>query len=529
MKKTIAWGRQLFTEIGCANCHELKQQNKQLASTLKATSFQELQSSFSAGCLADTPAGNAPNYQLNKEQRSAIMAGLQSTESQTSAAKIKHSLATFNCYACHERGALGGVTAERNDFFRSSMAEMGDEGRLPPPLDGVGSKLKASWLKEVFDKGAKDRPYMFTRMPQFGSQNVGHLINELKVVDGKVKHEPVTPTLTQRKMKIYGRQIVGSKGLSCIKCHTFNNIKATGIQAISLTSMHQRLEPDWFHEYILNPQKFRRGTRMPAAWPEGQSFLPDILAGETDQQIHATWIYLADGNKAVTPEGLQGNIQELLPTDSPLIYRNFIEGAGSRAIGVGYPEQVNLAFDANQLRLALLWHGKFMDAGRHWSGRGQGFQPPLGVNRLQLPERIPFAQLEDETSAWPQESAREIGYQFQGYRLSKGHPIFLYECGDLNIEDHFQPENDKEFAALNRILTLRAERKPTDWYYLIAQAEKIVDNGKGSFQIDDWKLKVESPEAKPILRKQNNKMELLLKVSEQAAQEDLMIHLRYEW
>ena len=43
---------------------------------------------------------------------------------------------------------------------------------------------------------------------------------------------------------------------------------------------------------------------------------------------------------------------EHVPFEEAIIYRNFIEGAGTRAIGVGYPEKLNLAFDANEMRLA---------------------------------------------------------------------------------------------------------------------------------------------------------------------------------
>ena len=42
---------------------------------------------------------------------------------------------------------------------------MGDEARIPPPLDSVGAKLNADYVKQVIDKGAHDRPYMYTQMP----------------------------------------------------------------------------------------------------------------------------------------------------------------------------------------------------------------------------------------------------------------------------------------------------------------------------------------------------------------------------
>ena len=77
----------------------------------------------------------------------------------------------------------------------------------------------------------------------------------------------------------------------------------------------------------------------------------------------------------------------LVVKQEPIVYRNFITGAGNRGIGVGYPERAHLAFDANDLRLAMIWQGAFMDARRHWTGRGEGFEPAslLRVDWLAFP------------------------------------------------------------------------------------------------------------------------------------------------
>ena len=103
------------------------------------------------------------------------------------------------------------------------------------------------------------------------------------------------------------------------------------------------------------------------------------------KQIEAIWVFLSDGTNAAEPYGLGREPIPLVPRSEAILYRNFIEGAGPRAIGVGYPEKANLAFDANDLRLALIWQGAFIDASRHWTGRGDGFQAPLGDNVLTLP------------------------------------------------------------------------------------------------------------------------------------------------
>ena len=44
-----------------------------------------------------------------------------------------------------------------------------------------------------------------------------------------------------RNTKKEGWQLVGTKGFSCIKCHTFGKFKATGVQSIDMSIMHKRL------------------------------------------------------------------------------------------------------------------------------------------------------------------------------------------------------------------------------------------------------------------------------------------------
>src|SRR5262249_3356818 len=188
----------------------------------------------------------------------------------------------------------------------------------------------------------------------------------------------------------------------------------------------KRVRRDWFHRYVIDPQKFRPGTRMPSSWPNGETFLTDMLGGDTAKQVEAIWVYLSDP-KALLPLGLKKQFIALVPQNEAILYRNCREGAGARAIGVGYPERAHLAFDANDLRLAMIWQGAFLDAARHWTDRGSGFEPPLGDNIVHLPAGVAFAVLGKEGEAWPNKSARDLGYKFLGYRLTPDQrPTFLY-------------------------------------------------------------------------------------------------------
>ena len=249
---------------------------------------------------------------------------------------------------------------------------------------------------------------------------------------------------------------------------------------------------------------------MPASWPNGQVLLPKVLNGDAQTQVHAIWTYLTAGEKAALPVGLLGQPFELIATDEPVIYRNFIAGAGPRAIGIGYPEKVNLAFDANQMRLGLIWHNAFIDASKHWRGRGQGFQQPLGDNVLQLPPGVPFAMLTNVEQPWPQTPARQQGYRFGGYQFNKQRrPTLRYRFTNIQIEDYPFPASAEPFAPLIRQLSFTAKAAAKPMFFRAVTADKIEAFDNNWFQIDDtWRMQIESAsDAQAIIRNSRKQME----------------------
>lgn len=516
-------GQELFASIGCASCHHLKIDNQTIQSTASARKLSEL-SNLTAGCLSDKSNNGIPHYRLSDAQRSQLKAAitnLQESPNDSAHASIHRTMAQFNCYACHVRGKIGGVDESRNEFFTSTMKEMGDEGRIPPPLDGVADKLTAKWLKGILDNGAKDRPYMLTMMPQFGGGNVGHMQAALEEVDQKTEADFPDYELPDSKMKAIGRRLAGEKGLGCIKCHTFDKFKATGIQSIDLTIMSERLRKDWFHRYMANPQVYRPGTRMPAPWPFGQATIRDVLdVGNVEQQVaqqkESVWLFLEDGKKAGIPVGLNKGGIILKPETAPIVYRNFIEGVSPRGIAVGYPEQVNLCFDADTFSLALIWENDFIDASKHWRGRGQGFQPPLGDNVYDLVRGVPFASLENAEATWPNETPAEQGYRFLGYRFnSSRQPIFRYSQNRIAISDAIVPRKaDSNLASFARTLTLESPSPINGLYYRAASASKI-ESVNGSFILDDHlKLTFDGKTSKAaVIRQSGGKTEVLIPIN----------------
>jgi mono/diheme cytochrome c family protein len=503
----VAMGESLYQSTGCAACHQLSIDGQVLESTRPANELVNTNSQ--RGCMAGEVTGTAPRYDLSPAQRSSIAAFMGAGKVATQETTRLHlRMASLNCYACHARGSVGGAELARDAEFRTTMKEMGDEGRLPPPLNGVGDKLRREYIESIVTAGVNERPYMLVNMPGFGAAHASEITRLLVSLDEKHTSLPPVPDVSEEKLKSDGRLLVGDKGLSCVKCHTFGGLGAPGIQAIDLQRMTNRLREDWFHRYLLAPATYRPGTRMPASFPDGKSVLPELFNGEPGQQVRAMWSYLVDGASAREPIGVAQEMIELLPTDRPILYRNFIQGLTPRGIGVGYPEKVHLAWDANRMSLTLLWKGAFIDASRHWVGRGPGNQGPLGDEILTFERAAPLARLENPAAIWP--SAEKGQGKFLGYRLDEHRaPTFRYRMHDVTAEDRPQPIV-KAGNAIGMGRELKLTGKLHGIYFRAAAGKTIEPQADGWYRIDGrYSVRVSG---EPAIRQAGNQSELILAV-----------------
>ena len=529
-------GRELFASLGCANCHVKSVNGERIASTKTAPPLAKVQPG--RGCLAETPASPAVDFSLSKKQSDSIATAVQSAPQEAPATSdlVEAALVRFNCYACHERAGRGGVQPDRNELFTTTVPEMGDEGRIPPHITGVGDKLKVDWTRHLLGNGADDRTYMRTRMPNFGSDNVGFLAQAFADLDARSEVTIPDVELPPHRVESTGRELVGESALSCIKCHNFGEYSGTGIQAIDLLTMTRRLRQDWFFRYMPDPQEYRPGTRMPSAFPNGKSVVRGVLNGDAGQQLASIWKYLELGRKAPAPTGVVTSAIVLAPTDRPIIYRNFLDGLSPRGIAVGYPEKANIAFDAERMTLSLIWHNAFIDASKHWAGRGSGTQGPLGDHVLRLVSGAPIAMLPDDRTSWPVESAKNLGWRFEGYRLDKlGYPTFLYGTERFTVEDASHPIDAKAAgtldAVLHRELTVRApegESLPDHLFFRAATAQTIESLGGRNYRIDramTMRFPVHPGSAEPVIRDVEGHKELLIPLRNDANH----VEIDYEW
>ncbi|WP_153558387.1 family 16 glycoside hydrolase [Roseimaritima sediminicola] len=487
----VETGAAAFRQMGCVACHAVGSLEPAAG---RAPSLAALKNDAGEGCLAETPPAGVPNYRLSPQQRHAIVAALAKVgEATPPQQRIRQTMAGLNCYACHERDGRGGPEASRDASFQTTTPEMGNEGRLPPSLTGVGDKLNDAYLADILQNGAEERPYMKTRMPAFQYEPLRGLHEDLRATDrqalAQIPNNPHSPTLIASQ----GRKLVGDKGLACIKCHTFGGIGLEGIGALDALHWPKRLRRDWFHRYLRDPQRYRPGTRMPASFVDGKSALETVYDGDPGLQIDAIWAYLNQEDPK-PPRGLVPGAIVLTPRDTPIIYRNFLTQLSPRGIAVGYPEDVNLAWDAHRMGVVLIWQNEFIDASKHWVGRGPGQQAPLGDATIVIDTHTPLAVLPSPAASWPQTEGRERGYQFLGYRLNESRqPVFRYRFDGNEVEDFCQPiAGTADERGFDRTLRIVNDDPQATRYLLAGSGASIQPLGEGVYRVEGGaKVRVE--------------------------------------
>ncbi len=430
-------GRKRFGTVGCAQCHALEG----TVSTMEAPPGFELLARLSA----DQSCVRA-DYDLNDNQRDFLRSPVDDLDE---AARMRHRLATWNCYACHERDGVGGPLRFREGVFTGDET-LGNEGRFSPSLTAVGRKFQREWLLGVLqgDDRHRLRPYLHTRMPFFGEESVSLFAEGFWKADrgDSAPYDPGEP-LVGGKVEA-GRILLGTEGgVGCITCHALGERRGLTLRALTLSGATRRYTPQWFRENLIHPARTRPGTLMPSFWPNGEAGNREIVGGDTERQIASIWSYLeslgdaSEGGPAWPPgyPDFDPGAFEIVPRSRPVIQRTFMEGVGTHAIAVGFPEGVHLAFDAEHCRLALAWRGRFLDAYQAWFSRLQPTAEPLGhdIRRFPLPEKP------------ASEKARP---RFGGYELDEnGVPTFLYRVEDRRYRCRWTPNEE---GGLNRELTI---------------------------------------------------------------------------
>jgi len=169
-----------------------------------------------------------------------------------------------------------------------------------------------------------------------------------------------------------------------------------------------------------------------------------ILGWKGPKDRDVKWLSDTKSAKASGPKWPSIPIQ---PHDGyTAVYRNFIQGTTPRGVAFGFPNGMNLAFSADNLAVELMWSGRFMDGGHHWTDRGQGFEPPAGEGVIKLSGTSGILSSVEATDL--------IG-KYRGYELDRqGNPTFKIVAGGDTLTDAWLPGERK----LERTLTLQGDK-----------------------------------------------------------------------
>jgi cytochrome c551/c552 len=466
-------GKHLVIDKGCNNCHTIAPGGKPFAAMQAGASLEDLQNpgKQDSGCLLEGNKGKdrSPRFDFRAGERAAIIAflreGLTGAGSPAPAYAGRADIQRFNCLACHSRDGDGGLSAATLEELRRYENAENAEAVSPPPLTGVGHKLRTSWLRQVLVGAGRARPWMGLRMPQFGEANVGRLPEALAALEGTEPDDTIHQSkLTAAKIEA-GRFLVGKNAFGCISCHDLAGIANRGTRGPDLARMNQRVRHDWYLRWLEQPQRIQPGTRMPAVFADGKSLLDKVLDGKAETQADAMWAYLSLGPALPLPDGMEPPKGLIVAVrDRPVLLRTFMPDAGSRAVAIGFPGGVSAVFDAHTCRLAYAWSGNFLDASPVWNDRGGNPAKVLGSRVWTAPTGCPVGVT---TSAEPPDFAnrgKDPAYggrlpegklydgpallQFEGYAADKeGVPTFRY---------HLRNGADEKVAVSERIEALRS-------------------------------------------------------------------------
>jgi cytochrome c553 len=517
----IERGRILFGELRCVACHSESRE----PSTENVMSIET--SRLDQGCLS-TNRGSWPDYALSATQRNAIQVALRSTVALEPEQMVEVSLRQLNCVACHERAGYGGASADLDAHFLSHDPNLGEQGRIPPSLNGVGAKLKSSWLRRIVVQGAPARPYMKTRMPRYTGVEIDQLIDQLLNLDqlpevGAVKFQE------RNEGQRSGRDLAGSEGLSCITCHSFKGTQVGAMGALDLTLMAQRVTREWFHHYLADPIRFSPETLMPGFWPGGESPLPEMLDGDSTKQIEALWLYTSEGYGMGSPKGIRREPMRLLAgKDEAVMLRRSYQGVGKRGIGVGYPGDVNLVYHSEYLCLSSLWQGGFLDPSGVWMSQGHGAARPLARVVIRF-ENVPeLFVLSSRDAAWPVPGERSKEHRFKGYVLDGSRqPTFKYEYRNIKVEDVFEPFTEGEQSGLLRTLRFASVNAVSGLIFRVAKSPGLAQMSGQRYQLSErFHIDLVSG-GKPYIVSAGDEKELRISIGMNPGAEDSELVLRY--
>jgi cytochrome c2 len=221
-----------------------------------------------------------PNFGMSTREAEAVVANVlgfnkesvRETRKAAQTARAAHIadgrklIIEYNCQGCH-------LIEGKGHAIRSALE---DVSQLPPNLAAQGARVQADWLFEFLHdpSGVRLRPWLGVRMPTFGFTD-GQVNTLVTYFESAAARESFLspPERPGRRELVVGE--ITFNMFQCAKCHPAGPAAAaaastgTSELAPSLLLAGERLRHDWVPDWILDPQSWIPGTRMPANFQPG--------------------------------------------------------------------------------------------------------------------------------------------------------------------------------------------------------------------------------------------------------------------
>lgn len=279
---SIARGKKLVTESGCAACHEINgvptPQNfapdltrvgsRPLAQVVFAPGMKHDLPHYIAGKIHDPrsfgPGLKMPKFTLTDPQIDALSTALLAQTDRAAGFPKELILAAKHPSDYHPGGDAGRLMEDLRCLTCHSIN--GNGGDMAPDLSREGSAVQRAWLEQFLNNPNTLRPALIRRMPKFNlSQGEIRTISDYILTAYQapgMDSQTLDPHALNTDAAARGKQLFYSK-YGCNSCHIADYKNDKGYVGPALASVGNRLTPVWIYEWLKDPNALRPGTIMP--------------------------------------------------------------------------------------------------------------------------------------------------------------------------------------------------------------------------------------------------------------------------
>ena len=313
-------GKELLVSSGCLSCHSM---NVEFSNNYKAPSLQDLEKGdWSKGCLSvsEEAFGQAPRFNFTNKERKSLQAfgkvDVNNLYRKVSSLAAERQLTSLRCIACHTidniEDTWSKVMAESEELISNDelgralgLEQIWDyQGR--PDLTWLGGKLNIEWMHDFIAGRIPDKPRggLIAKMPAF-SVHARSVSRGLAMMHGIDPESAIKTTLIDPEGIQIGEELIKTAGgFACVTCHGIGNQPATGgvlIESINFSKVTNRLRNEYYHRFMMNPQRIIEDTMMPRYTNDsGKTFLTNYYGGNAQKQFDAIWKYIQSINPSMS-------------------------------------------------------------------------------------------------------------------------------------------------------------------------------------------------------------------------------------